>query len=329
MPTSEVSSDGMQEMFRQLANPETSAVDKSRGSNIRAPAALPKDHSDESSDENDSGDNDEDDEDRDEGNDNDSNHASEDERGPPPKKPPAYAEADMDSVVSAAPYAPPAAPPAAAFSQYMQRMPTVQRSRHETEAASIEKSNMLADLERLQQQGIHLSREWTMQDNADDMAFELKRLMIQVDEANNIGMMQNGLQLACTGIEMMSKRYKILDLDGWSAEVCRDMSKYNNGLGRLYRKYWRRSHTSSPESDILLSLVGSMGMFHMRRTLSKKVFGGGGKSASNPMGGLFGARGASSGTRNARHTPPSKPSAPSSEDSSDSDDDAEGLPPRS
>ena len=88
--------------------------------------------------------------------------------------------------------------------------------------------------------------------------------------------MRNGLQLACTGLEMFSKKFKVLDLEGWSAEVCSDMSKYDRSLGKLYRKYWRRSHSNSPEADIALSLVGSIGMYHMRKTMSKKIFQRGG-----------------------------------------------------
>ena len=226
-----------------------------------------------------------------------------------------FAEVDEDaqSVASASQKA-----TGSAFTQYINSLPSAQRERTESEATSIAKSNMLADLERLRAQGIPLSRTWTMRDDADDMAFELKRLTIQVDEANNIGMMQNGLQLACTGIEMLSKRYKVLDLDGWSTEVCQDMSKYNTGLGRLYRKYWRRSHNSSPEADILMSLVGSMGMYHMRRTLTRTVMGGGRTKPGGTAPGLFGKL---------NRAPAPRRSAPNAQDDSSDSDDAEGLPP--
>jgi hypothetical protein len=80
-------------------------------------------------------------------------------------------------------------------------------------------------------------------------------------------MMRNALQLAVTGIEMVSKRYSILDLDGWSTETVRAMAKHDRSLARLYRKCaaavsrtrFRRGseHTSRPRSGAQPSAVNS------------------------------------------------------------------------
>ena len=135
-----------------------------------------------------------------------------------------------------------------------------------------DKQSMLLDLQRIRKvSGIPLSREWSMNDDSSEMAFELKRLSLHVDETNNVAMMRNGLQLACTGIEMMSKRMGVLDLNGWSKEACRDMAKYDRGLGRLYRKYWKRSFAANPETDIAMSLVSSMGMYHLRKKMTSQI----------------------------------------------------------
>ena len=168
-----------------------------------------------------------------------------------------------------------------AFAEYLNKTPARVKTRDQVHNESLEKQSMIADLERLRDHhGITLSREWCMDDDIDDMSFELKRIMLHIDEENQVGVMRNGLQLACTAVEMASKRFKILDLDGWSAEVCSDMSKHDRALAKLYRKYWRRSHSSSPEADIAMSLVTSMGMFHMKKTVTKRMFqprsGGGG-----------------------------------------------------
>ena len=135
----------------------------------------------------------------------------------------------------------------------------------------LEKQTVLLDMERLKMQGVKLTREWGVDDSLDDMQFELKRLMLHVDETNNINMMRNTLQLACTGIEMLNTRMGVLDLQGWSEEVCRDMNKYDRSLGRIYRKYWRKSHSNNPEMDILLGLVGSAGTFHFRKSFTKQM----------------------------------------------------------
>ena len=131
---------------------------------------------------------------------------------------------------------PPASvPPMQAFSEFMRAAPVHAKTAEELQAEAMEKQSMLTDLERLRDHhGIAMTRVWSMDDDYDDMAFELKRLMLHVDEVNNIASMRSGLQLACTGIEMLSKRFNLLDLDGWSAEVCRDMGKHDRALGRMY-----------------------------------------------------------------------------------------------
>jgi len=159
------------------------------------------------------------------------------------------------------------------FSEYVKSAPARQKSVEEIQEEKLEKQQMITDLQRLRDHhNVTLSRDWCMNDDIDDMSFELKRIMLHIDETNNVAVMRNGLQMACTGIEMLSKKFKVLDLDGWSAEVCADMSQHDRALARLYRKYWRRTHSSSPEADLALSLIGSMGMFHMRKTVSKKMF---------------------------------------------------------
>lgn len=138
---------------------------------------------------------------------------------------------------------------------------------------------LLLDLRQMEMQGVKLTKEWTIHDRAEDMTHELRRITLSMDEASNIGMMRDGLRLGVTAIEMMNKRIGLLDLDGWSNEICRDLGKHDANLGRIYRKYWRRSHSTSPEMEICMSLVGSMGMYHMKRKMSSQVFGGGEKGS--------------------------------------------------
>jgi len=59
-----------------------------------------------------------------------------------------------------------------------------------------------------------------------------------------------------------------------------DLNKYDSALSRLYRKYWRRS-ASSPEMEIAVDILGSIGMYHFK----KKLVGGGG----GMMGGMMGS----------------------------------------
>lgn len=133
------------------------------------------------------------------------------------------------------------------------------------------KRSVLMDLRRLQMQGVTLSKEWSMSDAYDDMNLEMRRLTLALDEQNNVNMMRDGLKLAITGIELLNNKLGLLDLEGWSSEVNRDINKHDVNLSRLYRKYWRRGTSHSPETEILLALGGSLGMHHMKRTMAKQL----------------------------------------------------------
>jgi hypothetical protein len=110
-----------------------------------------------------------------------------------------------------------------------------------------------------------------MDDRIEDLMLEMRRHTLAIDERSNVNMMRDGMRLMITGIEMLNSRLGLLDLDGWSTEVCRDLNKHDANLARIYRKYWRRNTTSSPEMSIAMSLVGSMGMHHIRRTMSRNI----------------------------------------------------------
>ena len=142
-------------------------------------------------------------------------------------------------------------------------------SREEDELA---KRSLLLDLQQLRlSRGVELSREWTMNDRMDDMMLEMRRLTLALDEQTNVGMMRDGMRLFVTGVEMVNTRFGLLDLEGWSAEVCRDLHKQDANLARIYRKYWRRSVSNTPEWDVAASLIGSAGLHHMKRTMSKQM----------------------------------------------------------
>ena len=158
------------------------------------------------------------------------------------------------------------------------------------------------DLQRLKLQGIQLSKEWTINDKLEDMTLEIRRHTLHLDEMANINTMRDGLRFVCTGIEMLNNRIGLLDLEGWSSEVCKDLGKHDANLSRIYRKYWRRTGSTSPELDITASLVASMGMYHFKKKMSTKIYDN------------RGPRRASVPTKNQQVE-------------EDSEDDEEGLPP--
>ena len=173
-----------------------------------------------------------------------------------------------------------------AFSRFVASGAAVaDRSSHVASSRSLEqKQNILMDIERLKMQGIKFSKEWTVEDSVEDMQYEMRRHMLHIDEMNNINMMRDGLRMMCTGIEMLNGRFAILELNGWASEVCSDMNRYDSALGKLYRKYWRKSYSMTPEMEIVSGLVMSMGMHHFKRKLSTRMYSGMSAAAASSRG---------------------------------------------
>lgn len=146
------------------------------------------------------------------------------------------------------------------------------------------KQSALLDLDRLRLRGVRLSREFTINDPLEDITFELKRHLAHLDEESSIGMMRDFMRVACTGMEMGATRLGVLDLEGWSAEVCDDIRKYDPALAGLYRKYFRRG-TSSPEMQLLVGVVGSMGLFTAKKKFLRTMQGGGRRGGGGGGGG--------------------------------------------
>ena len=148
-----------------------------------------------------------------------------------------------------------------------------------TEEDELQRRSALQDLRDLATRGVKLTKEWCMEDPLDDMLLELRRQSLAQDERSNVNMLRDSLRLVITGVEMVNQRFGLLDLDGWSQEACRELDKHDANLARIYRKYWRRGTTQSPEASIAMSLFGSMGMHHLRRTMTKSMMNRSARSA--------------------------------------------------
>jgi len=168
----------------------------------------------------------------------------------------------------------------------------------------LEKQSVLLELERLRGQGITLSKHYTLADRIEDMEFEVRRHLLNAEERRSVEFMRDSMRLMFTGVEIANgKLGPFLDLDGWAADVGKDINKYDSALSRLYRKYWRRS-AMSPEMELAVGVLGSMGMFHFQ----KRVMGGVGN-----VGGMFAASLAPAPRAPARSAPV-EPHAVSSDD---------------
>jgi hypothetical protein len=134
----------------------------------------------------------------------------------------------------------------------------------------------------MEKQGIiKLSREFTISDSLEEIQF-------QVDGANT-----NYVQRArCRGIsqnryscwfqkvlEIIAGRFGTNALDGFSNNLCKDMTKFTRPSTEIYRKYWRRGGISSPQ-ELALMVLGSVAM----TVVQNKDFGGLGNMVAGALG---------------------------------------------
>ena len=133
------------------------------------------------------------------------------------------------------------------------------------------KRTVLIDLGRLEAQGVAMTKKWTMDDRYSDMLLELRRHLMLEEEQSNVEMLKDGLKMLVTGVEVLSKKFQILDLDGWSSEVSGTLCKHDATLARIYRKHWRRGSSRNPEVELALALIGSAGMYHLKSSMSKHL----------------------------------------------------------
>lgn len=162
-----------------------------------------------------------------------------------------------------------------------------------------EKHATLLEIERLRQAGAATTRSWSMRDSLEDMQLEERKLTSNLDEAQMVNTMRAGLELMFTGIELANTRFGFLELEGWSAQMTADMTRYDAALTKLYRRHWRRS-TTSPEMEILLTIATSIVTHHVKTKFAKATLGKpteGATARGRPAsGGAEGARPAPGGT---------------------------------
>jgi len=145
----------------------------------------------------------------------------------------------------------------------------------------LEKQSVLLELERLRGQGATLSKQYTLMDRIEDMEFEVRRHLLNAEERRSVEFVRDSMRLMFTGVEIANgKLGPFLDLDGWAADVGKDINKYDSALSRLNRKYWRRS-AMSPKMELAVGVLGSMGMFHFQKRVMGGVGNVGGKFAAS------------------------------------------------
>jgi hypothetical protein len=124
----------------------------------------------------------------------------------------------------------------------------------------LEKEALLYEIELLEKQGlIKLHRSLTMDDTLESIQYQYDRANMIVSSQQTVEWAKSGIKMGSTLLELGMKKFGVNIVDGFSSNLCKDMSKFNKPLTKLYRKYWRRG-TSSPESELAMIVFGALAM---------------------------------------------------------------------
>ena len=125
---------------------------------------------------------------------------------------------------------------------------------------AIEKEALLYELELMEKQGsIKLHRQLTMADSLDSIQYQYDRANMIVSTQQTVDWAKTGIKMGSGVLETVLKKFGLGIVDGFSNNLCKDMSKFNQPLTKMYRKYWRRG-TSSPEMELAMIVFGALAM---------------------------------------------------------------------
>ena len=130
----------------------------------------------------------------------------------------------------------------------------------ETNQAEIdaEKEGLLAELHSLERQGTaKLLRPLTMKDSLEEIQFQFDRIQAELNATQMVDFAKSAIKMGSGMLEMVLKRAGIKVVEGYHDNLCKDMSKFNRPLSRMYKKYWRRGGMST-EAELGMLVFGSL-----------------------------------------------------------------------
>jgi hypothetical protein len=193
-----------------------------------------------------------------------------------PETPPARAPTPKQVTPVASPGPTPPSSPRRETESDKRPDPFLERVRELSDAEILaEKEGLLLELQMLEKQGIFKpSRQFTIDDSLEELQFQVDRANSTFSASQAVDFAKTGIRIGSSMLEMFLRKLNVNAMDGFSKNLCQDMNKFNRPLTRLYRKYWRRGSMTSPETELMMIVFGSMAMTVMQN--------------KGPKGGLFG-----------------------------------------
>jgi hypothetical protein len=135
-----------------------------------------------------------------------------------------------------------------------------------------EKQELLFKLNRLQNSGAKLSRQYTMDSKIEDIRSEYRTLKKQRDLQKSVKFSREMLMACVGGIEFLNGKFDPLDvkLEGWSESIMENIDNYDEVFEELYDKYNEKVDVA-PEIRLIMMVGGSAFMYHLTNSLFKSA----------------------------------------------------------
>jgi len=138
-----------------------------------------------------------------------------------------------------------------------------------------EKFQYLRKLETLQQKGVELSKQYTMENSLDEMRGEYEYQQGERERKNSVQFQGKMLTTLITGIEFLNNKFDPFDikLDGISENIQENLGDYDEIFSELAEKYKSKAKMA-PELKLVFQLASAGIMVHMSNTMFKSAIPG-------------------------------------------------------
>jgi len=138
-----------------------------------------------------------------------------------------------------------------------------------------EKFQYLRKLESLQQKGVELSKQYSMECSLDEMRGDYEYQQSERERKNSVQFQGKMLTTLITGIEFLNNKFDPFDikLDGISENVQENISDYDEIFSELAEKYKSKAKMA-PELKLAFQLASAGIMVHMSNTMFKSAIPG-------------------------------------------------------
>lgn len=133
-----------------------------------------------------------------------------------------------------------------------------------------EKFVYLRKLEALEQKGVRLTKQYSMESNLDEMKGEYEMIVSEKEKSNSVKFQGKMLMACITGLEFLNNKFDPFDLklDGWAEQVNENITDYDEIFSELHEKYHSKAKMA-PELKLMFQLAGSAIMLHMTNSMFK------------------------------------------------------------